>query len=82
LTPEALNEDIHSHRVGDSVLLLGVGYVVRGQTAKQEVVMEMEISKNGSVVGKPTMRVTDGSTATIHLNDGTEVKVTAKVIPR
>ena len=44
--------------------------------------MEMEISKSGSVVGKPTIRVTDGSTATIRLNDGTELKVTAKVMPR
>lgn len=64
------------------VLLLGVGYVVRGQTAKQEVVLEMEISRNGSVVGKPTMRLTDGTTATMPLKDGTQVKVTAKVIPR
>jgi hypothetical protein len=46
------------------------------------VVLEMEVSKNGSVVGRPTMRLTDGTTATMTLKDGTEVKVTAKVLPR
>jgi hypothetical protein len=62
------------------VLLLVIGYVVHAQAAAQKVIVEVEISKNGSVVAKPTIRLTDGSTGTVRLNDDTEFKVTAKVV--
>lgn len=63
-------------------VLLGAGYVVRAQAPKQEILLEMEITKGGSVVGKPVIRLADGATGSLRLEDGTEVKVTSKLVSR
>ena len=66
--------------IGLAVLVVGAGYVVRAQTPKPEIVLEIEISKGGSVVGKPVIRLADGATGSFRLADGTEVKFTSKLI--
>jgi hypothetical protein len=66
--------------VGLAVLILGAGYVVRAQTSKPEILLEIEISKGGTVVGKPVIRLADGATGSMRLSDGTEVKVTSKLV--
>ena len=66
-----------------AILLFGAGFVLRAQqAAKSEVLVEIEVARNGSVVGKPTVRMIDGSSATLHLSDGTDIKLTSKVITR
>jgi hypothetical protein len=66
-----------------AILLFGAGFVLRAQqAAKSEVVVEMEVARNGSVVGKPAVRMVDGGTATLHLSDGTDIKLTSRVITR
>ena len=70
--------------IGLAVLTLGGGYVVRAQTPKPDtqIVLEIEISKGGSVVGKPVIRLADGATGSFRLADGTEVKMTSKLVSR
>jgi hypothetical protein len=63
-----------------AVLVLGAGYVVRAQTPKPEIVLEIEISKGGSIIAKPAIRLADGGTGSFRLADGTEVKLTSKLI--
>jgi hypothetical protein len=66
--------------IGLAVLALSAGYDVRAQMAKPEIVLEIEISKGGSVVGKPVIRLADGTTGSFRLADGMEVKVTSKLV--
>ena len=68
--------------IGLAVLMLGAGYGVRAQTPKPEILLEIEISKSGSVVGTPVMRLADGATGSLRLADGTEVRVTSKLVSR
>lgn len=63
-------------------VLLGAGYVVRAQAPRQEILLEMEITKSGSIVGRPVIRLVDGATGSFRLEDGTEVKVTSKLVSR
>jgi hypothetical protein len=66
--------------IGLAVVILGAGYVVRAQTPKPEILLEIEISKSGSVVGKPVIRLADGAAGSFRLADGTEVRVTPKLV--
>jgi hypothetical protein len=63
-------------------VLFGAGFVVRAQAPKQEILLEVEITKSGSVVGKPVIRLADGATGSFRLEDGTEVKITSKLVSR
>ena len=68
--------------IGLAVLILGAGYL-RAQTTpttKSEILLDFELTKNGSAIGKPSLRMADGVTATLELQDGTQVKVTGKIV--
>jgi hypothetical protein len=69
--------------VGLAALILGAGYVVRAetiQTAKTEILLDFEFTKNGEAIGKPVVRIADGATVTLELTDGTRVRVTGKTV--
>ena len=68
--------------IGLGVLILGAEYAVRAQTPKPEILLEIEISKGGSVVGKPVIKLADGATGSFRLADGTEVKMTSRLVAR
>jgi hypothetical protein len=65
--------------VGLAVLVPGAGYVVRAQTSKPEIVLEIVVSKSGSDILKTVLRGGEGGTGVIHLPDGTEVKLTPRL---
>ena len=68
--------------IGFGVLIFGAEYVVRAQTPKPEILLEIEISKGGAIIGKPFIRLADGATGSFRLVDGTEVKMTSSLVSR
>ena len=67
-----------------SVLALGgAAYKTDAQTsqpAKNEILLNLEVSKDGTVIGRPVLRVADGGTASLTLADGTSIKITGTAI--
>ena len=61
-------------------LVLAAGYVVRAQAtqpSKSEILLNFEFTRNGTVIAAPVLRMADGVTTTLRLQDGTEVTSTA-----
>jgi len=65
---------------GVLVALLGAVFIVSSHAetaAKTEIRLNLQLSKNGSMIGDPVLRMVDGGTGSITLRDGTTVKITA-----
>lgn len=68
--------------IGVALLVVGATYAVRAQEKKPDILVQIEISKNGSSVAKPSFRLHDGATGWLQLNDGSKVTITASAISR
>jgi hypothetical protein len=66
-----------------SLFLGGMAYTSHAQTtqpAKNDILLDLEVSKDGAVIGRPVLRVVDGGTATLTLTDGTSIRITGTAI--
>ena len=66
-----------------SLLFGGAAYSSHAQTpqpAKNEIRLDLEVSKDGTVISRPVLRVADGGTASLTLTDGTSIKITGTAI--
>jgi hypothetical protein len=61
----------------------GAAYTSHAQTtqpAKNEILLNLEVSKDGTVIGRPVLRVADGGTGSLTLADGTSIRITGTAI--
>jgi hypothetical protein len=85
-TPGGMSMTKRSASVGavlTSLFIGGAAYTSHAQTpqpAKNEIRLDLEVSRDGTVVGRPVLRVADGGTASLTLIDGTSIKITGTAI--